>query len=50
LAEGDLGAELKNADGYGIGRGEIGGIKVENLLVCAGVESGVDVYELYGEV
>jgi hypothetical protein len=48
LAEGDFGAKLKDADGKRIAGGEGGGVKVEDLLEGAGVEGGVDVYELCG--
>jgi hypothetical protein len=48
LAEGDLGAKLKDADGKRVAGGEGGGVKVEDLLEGPGVEGGVDVYELCG--
>jgi len=47
LAEGDLGAQLEDADGEGVAGGEGGGVEVEDLLEGAGVEGRVDVYELW---
>jgi hypothetical protein len=48
LAEGDFGAILEDADGKRVAGGEGGGVKIEDLLEGAGVEGGVDVYELCG--
>lgn len=47
LAESDFGAELQEAGGEVVFRGERGGVKVENGLVLALVEGAVDVDEFW---
>ena len=46
--QGALGAELEDAGWEGVGGGKVGGVKVDDALVLALVEGGVDVDEFWG--